>query len=149
MKRNSLISFFTNKMYRKITIELLKTKFLQLPGIRHIHSLWVHWRFVKKTQHMNSWERHVEVKRVQHETVQVAFCKKLLSLYSCIVAKDESRNDKEFLKRKQELLHCEIIQEEDLREFREYVQQLSPDETNGTPVLSVFLKYTSALGETN
>lgn len=149
MKRNGLISFFTNKMYRKATIELLKVKFLQLPGIRNILSFWVRWRFVKRTQHMDSWDRHVELKRMEHETEKFVFCSRLVSLYACIVAEGEYRNDEDFLKCKQEVLECKIIEQEELRKFREYIQQIEPNETDGTRVKAVFESYTSSFGMAN
>ena len=149
INKNRLISFFTNKMYRKATIELFKAKILQLPGIRNILSLWVKWRFVKRTQHMDSWDRHVEFKRMEYETEQFVFCSKLVRLYACMVSEGEYRNDADFLKYKQEVLECKIIQEEGLREFREYVQQLSPTETDGTRIKAVFDSYTSKLKMTN
>ncbi|MBQ2836096.1 MAG: hypothetical protein IJE68_04615 [Clostridia bacterium] len=149
MKKNRLISFFTNKMYRKATIELFKAKILQLPGIRNILSLWVKWRFVKRTQHMDSWDRYVEFKRMEYEAEQFVFCSKLVRLYACIVSEVKYRNDADFLRCKQEVLECKIIQEEELRGFREYVQQIGPNETDGTRIKAVFDSYTSKLEMAN
>lgn len=149
MKRSGLVLFFTDQMYRKATLQWLKIKFLDLPIIRNIFYFVVSWRFVKKTENMDSWDVHVELKRMQYETEQIVFCNRLLRLYACIVAESEYRNDNDFLKCKQELLECKIIQEEEFCEFKEYVQQLSPNQTDGTIVKTVFQDYTSILGTTN
>ena len=149
MKKNKLVLFFTDKMFRKATLEWLKMRFLNLPGIRNIISFWFSYRFYKKTKNMDSWERHVFLKKLEHETQEFVFCSCLVRLYSCIVAEGEYRSDKDFLECKQEVLDCKIIQEEDLREFREYVQQLVPAETDGTRIKAVFDSYTSKLEMTN
>ena len=149
MRENKLIAFFTNKIYRKATIELLKIKFLKLPGIRNIFSFWVNWRFAQKTQHMDPWERHVFLKKMEHQTEQFVFTSCLIRLYASIVAVGEYRNDEDFLKCKQEVLECKFIQQEELREFREWVQQIEPDETDGTRVKDMFDKYTSGFETTN
>ena len=149
MKKNRLVLFFTDKMYRKATLELLKIQFLDLPVIRNIFYFWVSWRFARKTQNMDSWERHVAFKKLEHETQQFVFCSCLVRLYSCIVAEGECRSDNDFLQCKQEVLNCKIIEQENLREFREYVQQLSPNETDGSRIKTVFDSYTSKLKMTN
>lgn len=149
MKKNRLVLFFTDHMYRKATLELLKIRFLDLPVIRNIFYFWVSWRFARKTQNMNSWEQHVAFKKLEYETQELVFCSCLVRLYACIVSEGEYRNDADFLKCKQEVLECEVIQKEELHEFREYVQQLVPDETDGTRVKAVFDSYTSRFGTSN
>ena len=149
MKKNRLVLFFTDQMYRKATLEMLKIRFLDLPLIRNIFYFCVSWRFVRKTQNMDAWEQHVALKKLEYETQQHVFCHCLLRLYACVIAEGEYRNDNDFLERKQELLECQIIQKEELREFREYIQQIDPDETDGTRIKAVFDSYTSEFATTN
>lgn len=149
MRKNRLALFFTDRMYRKARLEYFKIKFLDLPVIRNIFYFGVSWRFVKKTQNMDSWEQHMALKKLEYETQEFAFCHCLLRLYACIVAEGEYRNDNDFLKCKQELLECKIIQEEEWREFREYIEQIIPDETDGTRIKAVFDSYTSKFATTD
>lgn len=149
MKKNRLVLFFTDKMYRKATMEWIKLRFLDLPIIRNIFYFVVSWRFARKTQNMDSWEQHVAFKKLEYETQEFVFCSCLVRLYAYIVAESECRSDNDFLQCKQEVLECKIIQEEGLREFREYVQQLSTNETDGTRIKAVFDSYISKLKMTN
>ena len=150
MKKNKFLLFFTDKNYRFATLELLKIKFTTLPGIKHIISLCAQWRFYKKTQHMDSWERHVALKNVEYWNEKFVFTCKLIRLYASIMAEDEYRNDEDFLKNKQEVLECKLMaEEEDLREFREWVKSITPDERDGSRVKDVFDRYTSSLGMAN
>lgn len=149
MKRSGLVLFFTDAMYRKATLEHLKIKFLDLPIIRNIFYFVVSWRFVKKTENMDSWEQHLAFKKLEYETQEFVFCSCLVRLYAYIVSEGEYRNDADFLKCKQELLECKIIQEKDLQEFREYVQQLESNETDGTRIKAVFDSYSSKLQMAN
>ena len=144
MKNNKIVLFFTDKMYRKATLEWMKIKFSTLPGISHIISFWVQWRFFKKTQHMDSWERHVALKNFEHQTEEFVFALRLIRLYTSIMAEGELRNDEDFLKCKQEVLECKMMEQVNLREFREWVEGITPDETDGSRVKAVFDSYTSS-----
>lgn len=150
MKNNKLVLFFTDKMYRKATLEWMKIKFTTLPGIRHIISLRFQYRFFKKTQHMDSWERHVELKNFEHQTEEFIFTSRLIRLYLSIIAEGDLRNDEDFLKCKQEVLECKMIEQANLQEFREWVEGITPDETDGTRVKVVFDKiHLQSLGTAN
>lgn len=149
MKKSKLVLFFTDKMYRRATLELLRLKFCTLPGIRNIISYWVSWRFVQKTRHMDSWEQYVALKNMEHQTEKFVFTSRLIRLYASIMAEGEYRNDEDFLKCKQEVLECKLMEEEKLREFREWLEGIGPDETDGTRVKAVFDSYTSSFGMAN
>lgn len=149
MKKNKLVLFFTDKKYRFATLELLKIKFTTLPGIKHIISLCAQWRFYKKTQHMDSWERYVSLKNAETWYETFSFTCKLIRLYASIMAEGEYRNDGDFLKNKQEVLECKLMAEEELREFREWVENITPDERDGSLVKDVFDRYTANLAEAN
>ena len=149
MKKNKLVLFFTDKRYRFATLELLKINFTTLPGIKHIISLWKSWRFFKKTEHMDSWESYVAIKNEECWNEKFVFTCRLIRLYASIMADDEHRNDEDFLKHKQEVLECKLMSEESLREFREWIENITPDERDGTRVKDVFDEYVSSLGMAN
>lgn len=149
MRKNKLVLFFTDKRYRFATLQQLKIWFTTLPGIKHIISFWVQWRFFKKTEHMDSWERYVAIKNEESWNEKFVFTCRLIHLYTSIVAEGEYRNDEDFLKSKQEVLECKLMAEEDLREFREWVENITPAERDGTRVKDVFDKYTAILAEAN
>ena len=149
MKKSKLVLFFTDKTYRRAGLKYLQMKFCTLPGIRHIISFWVGWRYVKKTQHMDSWEQYLARKNMEHKHEQFVFVSRLIRLLASITAEGEYRDDESFLNSKQELLECKLMNQEDFREFREYVEEITPDETDGTRVKAVLDSYTSSIGIAN
>ena len=150
MRKNKLVLFFTDKRYRFATLELLKIRFTTLPGIKQIISLWAQWRFYKKTENMDSWERYVAIKNEESWHEKFTFTCKLIRLYASIMAEDEYRNDEDFLKNKQEVLECKLMtEEEDLCKFREWVESITPDERDSSQVKDVFNKYAASLAEGN
>lgn len=98
---------------------------------------------------MDSWELHVNLKNMEHQTEKFVFISRLIHLYASITAEGEYRDDANFLKCKQDLLDCELMKQKDLHEFREWVEGITPDETDGTRVRAVFDSYASSYRTAN
>lgn len=98
---------------------------------------------------MDSWEQYLARKNMEHKHEQFVFVSRLIRLLASITAEGEYRDDESFLNSKQELLECKLMNQEDFREFREYVEEITPDETDGTRVKAVLDSYTSSIGIAN
>lgn len=137
MKQSNIVLFFTNKIYRWATLERWKIKICFLPVIRHVISWWKTICINRKMRSMTSWEQHVYVKSVERQTEKFLFACALTRFAACIMAEGEQRNNEDFIKEKQVLLESEYINSSEMREFKEWLEQITADETDYTKVKAV------------
>lgn len=139
---SKFILFFKDKEYRKTRLERLKLRICLLPGIRHITSLWFGIKFAMKTKDMSPWDQHVAKMNLEKASRKTAFVCALLRLYANVVSQDDLRNDEEFLTTKNEVLECEYWKDvPELSEFKKWVENITPDERDGNPIMDVLEKY--------
>jgi hypothetical protein len=132
--------FFTDKTYRRAKLKGCVVKFCALPGVKHIISWWWAWKFYQKTKKMTPWERYLARKQLEWQSKILAFGCKLVCLMVCIMA--EERNDEEFLRWRKAVLEDPHINSNDLKDFKAWLEQITPEERNYAPVQKIIEFYT-------
>ncbi len=137
MKQNKLLLFFTNKDYRRMIFLWVKLRLRTLPGIRHFMSFLYGLRHYLRTRKMSSWERYIENKKNEQEIKENLFYLALCMLRTAINADPESNVKKNLMEYKQDVLSSELINDRELAKFKEWVQQITQDETDATKIQEV------------
>lgn len=139
---SKFILFFKDKEFRETKIKQLKFRICLLPGVRNVISWWFGFKFAMKTKDMSSWDQHVAKMNLERTTRKTTFVCALLRLYANIAAQDEYRNDEEFLTAKREVLECEYWKDvPELSEFKQWIENITPDERDAQRVMDVLQKY--------
>lgn len=139
---SKFILFFKDKEFRETKIKQLKFRISLLPGVRHVISWWFGFKFAMKTKDMSSWDQHVAKMNLERTARKTTFVCALLRLYANIAAQDEYRNDEDFLTAKREVLECEYWKDvPELNEFKQWIENITPDERDAQRVMDVLEKY--------
>lgn len=132
--------FFTHSQYRWATLQLWKMKLCSLPGIRQVIAWRRAWVFTQKMSKMTPWERYLHMKKIEEQYKKFLFACALTRMAVCIQADGEHRDDEDFLLCKQELLSKEYINDGEMSEFKAWVEELTPDETDMTKIQEVMIR---------
>ncbi|MBQ7410080.1 MAG: hypothetical protein IJW20_01705 [Clostridia bacterium] len=139
---NSFVLFFTDKDFRKSKIQYLKFRISLLPGIRHILSWIFAFRYAMKTKDLSPWDQHVAKMNLERASRKTIFICALIRLYGCIAAEEEYRNTEGFLTTKKEVLECEYWKDvPELSDFKNWIENITPEERDAERVLNVLRKY--------
>ena len=127
--------FFTDKVYRRSVIELLKLDFLALPVIKHILALYYIYKWDKRMQGLTQWEQYVATKELENDTKKLSFLSALTCLEACIIA--DVKNVEAFEKVKEKLLCNELINEPNMKDFKKWLEGINSSEKDYSKVQKV------------
>lgn len=118
-KNNAVVLFFTDKFYRWSRIEYFKLKITGLPIIKRIVILNKTRMFYKETKNMTNWERYLEIKAIEANSMKIHFITALLNLKTSILTTDKVL----FEKAKKDVLTSELIEETSFRELKAWIEK--------------------------
>lgn len=134
---------FTSKLYRRVTILLLKNKILSLPGIRNIISLYETHEMYKGIHELSNFDQYTAIKTLESNSnidkiSSQNFCFKLSLILLKTVITSNDTSEKEFEQAKNDVLSYEdIINNPNLQEFKEWVENIDKNETDYSKVQAV------------
>ena len=141
MNSNELKLLVTDKYYRWAKLEKLKLKIVSLPGIKRIIVLYGEYKMYKKMKGMDNWEKYVAMKNFEYNSQKYRFCMALLRLEVAIMV---DNIDKElFYQAKEDVLSNDIINEPNLKEFKQWLIEIDHNETDYSKVQEVINSFTN------
>lgn len=142
MKNNQLKLLIKDKYYREARLELLKIKIISLPVIKHVIGWYEAYKMCKQMKGMDNWEQYVTIKNKEVISQRYCFAMALLRLEVVIMANDI--DEEMFYQAKKDVLSYDIINEPDLREFKQWLEAINQDETDYSKVQEVIDSFTIA-----
>lgn len=133
--------FFTDKYYRRATLESLKLTLLSLPGIKHIFYMYHTYRLHKKVQNMDNWERYIKFKNLENNSNKFCFTAALTRLQICIMA--EGEYEEFFEQAKTDILSNKLINEEKYKDFKEWLESINSTEKSYSKVQEILNGFNS------
>lgn len=130
----------TDKYYRWATLKKLELKFLSLPGVKHIVDWNYAYKMNKNMQDVSQWEQYLEMKKVEKDSETFCFVAALTRLQVCIMAEGECKET--FEQAKADVLSNEITNEPQLREFKEWLENIESRENNYSRVQKLINSFT-------